>query len=130
MRPPVDIVTSDTDLPEHADVVVIGGGIVGCATAWTLAKRGVSVVLCEKGRIGGEQSSRNWGFCRQQGRDPREIPLIIESLRIWRGIEKEIEAPVGFSRQAVSISPRPTTTSTAMTNGSSTPSPISSTAGW
>lgn len=99
MRPPVDIVTSDTDLPEHADVVVIGGGIVGCATAWTLARRGVSVVLCEKGRIGGEQSSRNWGFCRQQGRDPREIPLIIESLRIWRGIEKEIEAPVGF-RQA------------------------------
>ncbi|MGI9414453.1 MAG: NAD(P)/FAD-dependent oxidoreductase [Hyphomicrobiales bacterium] len=98
MRPQVDIVNSDTDLPARADVVVIGGGIVGSATAWTLARRGVSVVLCEKGRIGGEQSSRNWGFCRQQGRDPREIPLIIESLRIWRGIEKEIEAPVGFKQ--------------------------------
>lgn len=98
MRPPVDFVASDADLPEQVDVVVIGGGIIGCATAWTLAKRGVSVVLCEKGRIGGEQSSRNWGFCRQQGRDPREIPLIIESLRIWRGIEREIDAPVGFKQ--------------------------------
>ncbi len=98
MRPQVDIVNSDTNLPEEADVVVIGGGIIGVSTAWTLARRGLSVVLCEKGRIGGEQSSRNWGFCRQQGRDPRELPLIIESLRIWRGIEKDIEAPVGFKQ--------------------------------
>ncbi len=98
MRPHVDIVDSDTDLPEEADAVVIGGGIIGVSTAWTLARRGLSVVLCEKGRIGGEQSSRNWGFCRQQGRDPREIPLIIESLRIWRGLEKDIEAPIGFKQ--------------------------------
>ena len=98
MRPTVDIVESDTDLPREADVVVIGGGIIGASTAWTLARRGLSVALCEKGRIAGEQSSRNWGFCRQQGRDPREIPLIIESLRIWRTIEKEIEAPVGFKQ--------------------------------
>lgn len=98
MRPHVDIVDSDTELPSEADAVVIGGGIIGVSTAWTLARRGLSVVLCEKGRIGGEQSSRNWGFCRQQGRDPREIPLIIESLRIWRGLEKDIEAPVGFKQ--------------------------------
>ena len=98
MRPQVDIVESDTDLPNQADAVVIGGGIIGVSTAWSLARRGLSVVVCEKGRIGGEQSSRNWGFCRQQGRDPREIPLIIESLRIWRGIEREIEADVGFKK--------------------------------
>jgi glycine/D-amino acid oxidase-like deaminating enzyme len=98
MRPQVNIVDSDAELPQEADAVVIGGGIIGVSTAWTLARRGLSVVLCEKGRIGGEQSSRNWGFCRQQGRDPREIPLIIESLRIWRGIEKDIEAPVGFKQ--------------------------------
>ena len=98
MRPQVDIVDSDTELPSEAEAVVVGGGIVGAATAWTLARRGLSVVLCEKGRIAGEQSSRNWGFCRQQGRDPREIPLIIEALRIWRGLEKEIEAPVGFKQ--------------------------------
>ncbi len=49
-------------LPEAADVVVIGGGVVGVMTAWFLARRGVKVVVCEKGRIAGEQSSRNWGW--------------------------------------------------------------------
>ena len=43
-------------------------------------------MLCEKGRIGGEQSSRNWGWCRTMGRDAREIPLAMESLRLWRGM--------------------------------------------
>ena len=96
MSPPVDPVSADEKLPENADVVVIGGGIVGVSAAYFLAKRGRKVALCEKGRIGGEQSSRNWGYCRQQGRDPAEIPLIMESLRIWRGIEAEIGDKVGF----------------------------------
>jgi len=101
MAPVVDQVQSDTTLPETADVVVVGGGIAGTSTAWSLAQRGHSVVLCEKGHIAGEQSSRNWGFCRQQGRDPRELPLIIESLRQWRGLEAEIEADVGFVQSGV-----------------------------
>ncbi|MGW8171557.1 MAG: FAD-dependent oxidoreductase [Stutzerimonas stutzeri] len=46
------------------DVVVIGGGIIGVSTALELAERGVSVALCEKGGIGEEQSSRNWGWVR------------------------------------------------------------------
>ncbi|PYE81408.1 NAD(P)/FAD-dependent oxidoreductase [Pseudoroseicyclus aestuarii] len=76
-------------LPPRADVVVIGGGIIGCVAAWELAQRGLSVVLCEKGRIGAEQSSRNWGFVRQMGRDAAEMPLAIESLRIWRGLAEQ-----------------------------------------
>ncbi len=88
-------------LPDQADVVVIGGGIIGCSAAYFLAKRGLSVVLCEKGRIAGEQSSRNWGFVRQQGRDPAELPLIIESLRIWRGLGREIEEDLGFHQGGI-----------------------------
>lgn len=99
MSPPVDPVTSDSELPVRADVVVIGGGIVGVTTALFLAEKGHSVVLCEKGRIGGEQSSRNWGWCRTMGRDEREIPLALESLRLWRGMNERVGRETGF-RQA------------------------------
>jgi glycine/D-amino acid oxidase-like deaminating enzyme len=83
--------------PESADIVIIGGGIIGVSTAWFLAKQGINVVLCEKGHIAGEQSGRNWGWVRQQGRDTREMPMIVESLRIWRGLEEEIGEDVGFA---------------------------------
>ena len=101
MSPPVAPVTADETLPAAADVVVIGGGIIGVSAAWHLAKQGVSVALCEKGVIGGEQSSRNWGYCRQQGRDPAELPLIIDSLRLWRALEAEIGEAVGFVQGGV-----------------------------
>ncbi len=101
MSPFVEPLATESDLPERADVVVVGGGIVGCSTAWALAQKGVSVLLCEKGRIGGEQSSRNWGWCRQQGRDIREVPLILESMKIWRRLEQDIEADVGYRQGGV-----------------------------
>src|SRR6476659_9799862 len=99
MAPRVDPVATDQTLPAQADVVIIGGGIIGTSTALFLAQKGVSTVLCEKGHISGEQSSRNLGWCRQMGRDPREIPLIIESLRLWQDMNGLVEAETGF-RQA------------------------------
>src|SRR5437879_802294 len=91
-----DPVPSDPELPKKTSVAVIGGGIIGVATALELAERGIDVTLLEKGIIGGEQSSRNWGWCRQMGRDSREIPLIFESLNAWRGINERIGAETGF----------------------------------
>jgi glycine/D-amino acid oxidase-like deaminating enzyme len=88
-------------IPESADVAIIGGGIIGISTAWFLAKQGIKAVVCEKGHIAGEQSGRNWGWVRQQGRDTREMPMIVEALRIWRGLEKEIGEDVGYSEQGV-----------------------------
>jgi glycine/D-amino acid oxidase-like deaminating enzyme len=99
MGRPLDPFTGDSELPERTGVVVIGGGIIGVATALELAERGVPTTLCEKGVIGGEQSSRNWGWCRQMGRDPREVPLAMESLRQWRGMNERVGAETGF-RQA------------------------------
>jgi len=87
--------------PERTEVAVIGAGIAGCATAWFLAKAGVPVVVLEKGRVAGEQSSRNWGWVRKQGRDPRELPAIVESLKIWPTLEAEIEADIGWKRAGV-----------------------------
>ncbi len=73
-------------LPKACDVVVLGGGVIGVMTAFYLAGQGLRVTLCEKGRVGGEQSSRNWGWIRQQGRDFAELPIMMESLRLWQGL--------------------------------------------
>jgi glycine/D-amino acid oxidase-like deaminating enzyme len=96
LGPVTDHVASDLALPARADVVVIGGGIIGVSAALFLARRGISVVLCEKGEIAGEQSSRNWGWCRTIGRDLREVPLALASLRLWSGMNRLVEAETGF----------------------------------
>lgn len=94
--PVIDPVSSDSDFPKKTTVAVIGGGVIGAATALELAERGVPVVLLEKGIIAGEQSSRNWGWCRQMGRDSREIPLVLESLKLWRGMKARVDAETGY----------------------------------
>jgi glycine/D-amino acid oxidase-like deaminating enzyme len=101
MAPRVDPVRSDEALPARADVVIVGGGIIGTNAALCLAEKGVSAVLCEKGHIAGEQSSRNWGWCRKMGRDPRELPLIIESLRLWQGMNERVAAETGFRQSGI-----------------------------
>ncbi len=87
---------SDAHLPARVDAVVVGGGIAGAAAAYFLAKKGKSVALVEKGRIGGEQSSRNWGWCRTQNRDRRELPLQLLSMQLWDALSGEAE--LGFRR--------------------------------
>lgn len=94
--PAVDVVMGDEVLPARQDVVVIGGGIIGVAAALALAERGVSVTVVEKGEVGAEQSSRNWGWCRQACRDPREFDLIRESLRLWRELDARVGCDTGF----------------------------------
>ncbi|MCY4274256.1 MAG: FAD-binding oxidoreductase [Gammaproteobacteria bacterium] len=83
-------------LPQTADAVIIGGGIIGCFTAYHLALAGLDVVVCEKGWVGCEQSSRNWGLIRKQGRHPAEIPLIIRSLELWHEFVTRIDHDIGF----------------------------------
>lgn len=91
-------VASDPSPPARADVVVVGGGIVGACAALELAERGLSVVLCEKGEIGAEQSSRNWGWVRLARRDPREIALMIEAQRAWEGMDARVGRATGYTR--------------------------------
>ena len=87
------------ELPASTDIVIIGAGIIGITTAWYLSKQGHKVVVCEKGRVAGEQSSRNWGWIRQQGRDEDELPIMMESIRIWENLAREIGRDVGFRRE-------------------------------
>jgi glycine/D-amino acid oxidase-like deaminating enzyme len=88
-------------LPGAVDVAVVGGGIVGVMTAYYLARGGASVALAEKGRIAGEQSSRNWGWIRQQGRDRAELPIMVEANRLWRGLEAETGEDLGLRQTGI-----------------------------
>ncbi|WP_353641812.1 FAD-binding oxidoreductase [Mesorhizobium sp. WSM2239] len=98
MPAPLMNIESSPSLPREVDVVVIGGGVVGVFTAYYLARRGVSVALLEKGRVAAEQSSRNWGWCRQQNRDARELPMATKSLDLWEKVAEQTGEDTGFRR--------------------------------
>ena len=97
----LDAIVTDQDLPRRTGVVVIGAGVIGISTALSLAEKGVAVTVLEKGRVGAEQSSRNWGWCRTTGRDLAEVPLAMESVRMWDRMAARIGADVGFRRAGV-----------------------------
>ena len=84
---------------DPVDVAVVGAGIVGCSAAWRLAERGLKVAVFERGAVASEQSSRAWGFVRQQGRHEAEVPLAAEANRLW------IEQTKRFGQDATGFEP-------------------------
>lgn len=82
-----------------ADVIVIGGGVVGCAAAYYLAKKGVkNVIVLEADKsIGHGGSSRNGGGVRQSGRDVRELPYAIYAVQnMWPHLSEELGVDVEY----------------------------------
>lgn len=75
-----------------AEVIIVGGGVVGNAAAYYLAKRGVEVIVLEgSDSIGHGGSSRNGGGVRQSGRDVRELPYAIYGIKnIWPTLSEEL----------------------------------------
>lgn len=84
-----------------AEVIIIGGGIIGCATAYQLAKKGVSVIVLEADdSIGNGGSSRNGGGVRQSGRDPRELPLAMYAVQhMWPTLSEELGIDVEYHKE-------------------------------
>lgn len=82
----------------NAEVIIVGGGIIGCAAAYNLAKNGVSVLLLESSEnIGDGGSTRNGGGVRQSGRDPRELPLIMYAIQnIWPNLSDMLDTNVEY----------------------------------
>lgn len=99
MSPTIDPVQTSHHLPAATTVVIIGGGIVGLTAALTLAERNIPVVVLEKGRIAGEQSSRNLGWVRKTSRHAEDIPLALAADRLWAQMPGRVGADVGY-RQA------------------------------
>jgi glycine/D-amino acid oxidase-like deaminating enzyme len=66
-----------------ADVIIVGGGIMGTSAALFLRRHGKSVILLERGLIGQQASGVNFGNVRQQGRYLHQLPLANRSRAIW-----------------------------------------------
>ncbi|QKS01181.1 FAD-binding oxidoreductase [Sphingomonas sp. CL5.1] len=96
MAPTITQVQTSTTLPAASTVVVIGGGIVGLMAALTLAERGIPVTVLEKGRLAGEQSSRNLGWVRKMGRSAPDVPLALAADRLWATMPERVGADVGY----------------------------------
>ena len=84
-----------------ADVIIIGGGIIGCSTAYYLAKKGKTVIVLEKGKgVGYGGSGRNGGGVRQSGRDKRELPLAMYGVRnLWPHLSEELGTDVEYYQE-------------------------------
>lgn len=99
MAPIITPIETSPDIPEVTTVVIIGGGIIGLTAALALAERDIPVVVVEKGRVAGEQSSRNLGWIRKMGRAKHDVPLSLASDRLWADMPRRVGSDVGY-RQA------------------------------
>ena len=105
MAAPITINTPITyadALPDAVDVVIIGGGVIGIFSALYLNRLGKRVLVCEKGRMAGEQSSRNWGWIRQHGRDAAELPITKQALKLWHQVDAETGGACGVKTVGIS----------------------------
>lgn len=88
-------------MKQTAEVIIVGGGIIGCASAYYLAKKGVSVIVLEgSDYIGNGGSSRNGGGVRQSGRDPRELPMVMWGIQNeWPKLSEELGVDVEYTQK-------------------------------
>lgn len=80
----------------RADVLILGGGFMGTATAFFLRRRGLSVILLERGLVGQQASGVNFGNVRRQGRFLPQLPLANRSRALWSRLPELLGEDVEF----------------------------------
>jgi sarcosine oxidase subunit beta len=84
-------------VPEHAEIAIIGGGVMGLAIAYYLARRGLTdVVVLERGYLAEGASGRNGGGVRQQWSTEINIRLMQESVELCRRFAVDLGVNVWF----------------------------------
>jgi sarcosine oxidase subunit beta len=86
-------------MDHRADVVIVGGGIVGCAAAYYLAQRGASVTLLEKNGVGSGASGRSGGGVRQSARASAEIPLANETVALFQTLSDDLGVDIEYTQR-------------------------------
>jgi sarcosine oxidase subunit beta len=82
----------------EAEVAIIGGGLIGCMTAYYLRKRERSVILLDRGFVGGQSSGVSFGSLRLQGQHGVGLTLALRAQELWEGIEAELGESVEFAQ--------------------------------
>lgn len=83
-------------MAEGSDALVIGGGLHGLSAALQLARRGVSVRLLERSRIGRHASGASAAGVRTLGRDRAELPASLIAMEMWHDMESLVGDDCGF----------------------------------
>lgn len=79
-----------------SDVIVIGGGVIGCAVGYYLTKKGLEVTLLEKDYLTAGSTGRCIGGIRQQFSTELSIKIAMESMRKFAGLQEELGTDVEF----------------------------------
>ena len=93
----------DAEPKSQYDVVIVGGGGHGLATAWYLASRhGITnVAVVEKGYLGGGNVGRNTTIVRSNYLLPGNVPFYEHSMKLWEGLEQDINYNAMVSQRGV-----------------------------
>ena len=99
---------NNRNLPNSADVIIIGGGVIGLSIAYNLALKNFgNIVLFERGYLGGGSTGRCGAAIRTQFGNVETIKLMSESIKLWKKLSQELQFNVMFEQKGylfVSIS--------------------------
>ena len=80
------------------DIIIIGGGIMGCSSAFQLGQRGLKVVLLEKSGLGNGSTGRSSAIIRQHYSNEITARMALHSLRIFQNFKDEVGGDAGFTQ--------------------------------